>query len=89
MFKNFWDISFNFQTSPRWNKDYFINSPVYNGYFLRRTPYYYFSINGSTDSRKKLYVNYLLGGAESPLPKGPLTGLAKLAYVIDSVQNFS
>ena len=81
LFKNFWDLSFNLQSSPMWNKDYFINSPVYNGYFLRRTPYYYLSMNGSSDSRKKLYFNYNIGAAESPLPNDPYwTSEAGLRY---------
>ena len=71
LFKNFWDLSLGFQTSPLWNKDYFVHSNVYTGYFLRRTPYYYFGFNGSSDSRKKLHVNWRLGGAESPLPNDP------------------
>ncbi len=71
LFKNFWDLSVTFQSSPAWNKDYFVQSNVYTGYFLRRTPYYYFGINGSSDSRKKFYFNYKLGAAESPLPDDP------------------
>ena len=71
LFKNFWDVSFSFQSSPAWNKDYFVHSNVYTGYFLRKTPYYYFGINGSSDSRKKLGFNWTLGGAESPLPNDP------------------
>ena len=71
LFKNFWDLSVSFQSSPRWNKDYFVHSNTYTGYFLRRSPYYYFGLNGSTDSRKKLYVSWKIGGAESPLPKDP------------------
>ncbi len=71
LFKNYWDISFNFKSNPLWNKDYFINSTEYNGYFLKRTPYYYFGINGSSDSRKKLFLNYSIGAAESPLPNDP------------------
>lgn len=71
LFKNFWDITFSFQSSPSWNKDYFVHSNVYTGYFLRRTPYYYLGINGSSDSRKKLYFNWTLGAAESPLPNDP------------------
>ncbi len=71
LFKNFWDLSLSFQTSPRWNKDYFVHSNKYTGYFLRRTPYYYFGFNGSSDSRKKLHVSWNLGGAESPLPRDP------------------
>ena len=71
LFKNFWDVTVNFQSSPAWNKDYFVHSNVYTGYFLRRTPYYYLGFNGSTDSRKKLFVSLKIGGAESPLPKDP------------------
>jgi hypothetical protein len=71
LFKNYWDLSFNFKSSPLWNKDYFISSTVYNGSFLRRTPYYYLGMNGSTDSRKKLYFSYSLAGAESPMPDDP------------------
>ena len=71
LFKNFWDMSFSFQSSPTWNKDYFVHTNVYTGYFLRRTPYYLLSTSGSSDSRKKLYFNWALGGAESPLPNDP------------------
>jgi hypothetical protein len=71
LFKNFWDLTISFESSPRWNKDYFVHSDVYTGYFLRRTPYYYLGINGSSDSRKKLYVSWKIGGAESPLPNDP------------------
>jgi len=71
LFRNFWDLSFSFQSSPTWNKDYFVHSNVYTGYFLRRTPYYYFGISGSSDSRKKLFFSWELGGAESPLPRDP------------------
>lgn len=81
LFKNFWDLSFSFETNPRWYKDYFVHSNVYTGYFLRRTPYYYFGINGSSDSRKKLYVSWKIGAAESPLPKDPYwTGNLGLRY---------
>jgi len=71
LFKNFWDVSFSFQSSPVWTNDYFIHTNTYTGYFLKRTPYYYFSTSGSSDSRKKLYFSWLLGGAESPLPNDP------------------
>jgi hypothetical protein len=81
LFKNFWDITVGFQSSPTWNKDYFLHTNVYTGYFLRRTPYYYFGINGSSDSRKKLYVSWKLGAAESPLPNDPYwTGNLGLRY---------
>ena len=71
LFKNFWELSLAFQSSPAWNKDYFVHSNVYTGYFLRRTPYYYFGTSGSSDSRKKLHFSWVLGAAESPLPNDP------------------
>ncbi len=81
LFKNFWDLTLSFQSSPRWNKDYFVQSNVYSGYFLRRTPYYYFGFNGSSDSRKKLHFSWSLGGAESPLPNDPYwSGNMSLRY---------
>ena len=70
-FKNFWDISFKFTTNPKWSKDFFLNSTVYNGYFLKRPPTYNLSIFGSSDSRKKLFFNFHIEGALSPLPKDP------------------
>ena len=81
LFKNFWDLTLTFQSSPAWNKDYFVQSNSYTGYFLRRTPYYYFGFNGSSDSRKKLHLSWKLGGAESPLPNDPYwTGNISLRY---------
>lgn len=71
VFKNFWDITFSLQSSPLWTNDYFVSSSVYTGYFLKRTPYYFFGIDGSSDSRKKLFFSYSIGGAESPLPNDP------------------
>jgi hypothetical protein len=71
LFKNYWDVTIAFNSSPIWTNDYFVNSSKYNGYFLKRTPYYYLSFNGSTDSRKKLYFGWSVGGAESPLPNDP------------------
>ncbi len=71
LFKNFWDVTFALSGIPQWYNDYFVDSSSYNGYFLKRTPYLYFSTYGSTDSRKKLYFNWLLGGAEGPQPNSP------------------
>jgi len=81
LFKNFWDLTVSFASSPTWNKDYFVHSNVYTGYFLRRTPYYYVGISGSSDSRKKMFMSWKLGAAESPLPKDPYwTGNLGLRY---------
>jgi hypothetical protein len=71
LFKNFWDLRLSFNSKPLWVNDYFINNSDYNGNFLKRTPYYYLGVRGSTDSRKKLYISYSIGAAESPLPKDP------------------
>ncbi|MBP6432567.1 MAG: carbohydrate binding family 9 domain-containing protein [Ferruginibacter sp.] len=71
LFKNFWDLRLTFVTAPAWSNDYFINNSSYNGNYLKRSPFYYLGLKGSTDSRKKLFVNYSIGGAESPLPKDP------------------
>ena len=81
LFKNFWDFRINFSSQPSWSRDYFINNRAYNGNFLMRTPYYYIGLNGGSDSRKKTYVNYSIGGAESPLPNDPYwRGVLGLRY---------
>jgi hypothetical protein len=81
LFKNFWDVSINAFSSPTWSNDYFINSSVYTGNFLKRTPFYYLGISGSTDSRKKLLFSFKIAGAESPLPNDPYwNGVAGLRY---------
>ena len=69
LFKNFWDLSVNFSAHPIWYNDFFeARTPGQN---LRRVPYAFVGINGSTDSRKKLYVGWNIGGAESPIPDDP------------------
>ncbi|MGG9961401.1 DUF5916 domain-containing protein [Ferruginibacter sp. SUN106] len=90
LFRNFWDVTFSFQSQPLWSKDYFVSSTVYNGSFLMRKPTYYLGINGSTDSRKKLYFNYNIGGAESPSPDDPYwTSEAGLRYRVNDKFQFS
>lgn len=90
LFKNFWDVSINFQSSPVWNNDYFVNTNVYSGYFLKRSPYYYLSIEGSTDSRKRIYFSYKFGGAESPLPNDPYwTSQFELRHRVNEKLQFS
>ncbi|MBS1510456.1 MAG: carbohydrate binding family 9 domain-containing protein [Bacteroidetes bacterium] len=90
LFRNYWDVTGTLITSPMWSNDYFINSTVYNGYFLRRKPYYKFSVDGSSDSRKKLYFNYSLAAAESPLPDDFYwSGEAGLRYRVNDKFQFS
>lgn len=81
LFHNFWDATVNLTYNPWWYNDYFINSTIYNGYFLKRTPYVYLNTNGSTDSRKKAYFSWAIGGAEGPLPNDPYWNMsASLRY---------
>lgn len=58
LFKNFWDVGLNigfFATQ----HDYFVlGNPATYGRFVKRPSYGYAEIEGSTDSRKKLYFNY-------------------------------
>ena len=69
LLKNFWDITATFQMQPYWSNDFFELRT--QGKFLKRAPVYYLDLTGSTDSRKKLFVNYDFGFSESPLPKDP------------------
>jgi hypothetical protein len=56
IFKNFWDVSSNFQLTPFTVHDYFELRT--DGRYLNLPLNYYFDIGGSTDSRKKLYVRF-------------------------------
>lgn len=67
--KRFWDLTASLSSKPFWYNDFF--EPRTPGKLLKRTPYYYLGISGSSDSRKKLYFKYTLGAAESPLPNDP------------------
>lgn len=76
VFRNFWDLTLKTEIQPRWYNDFFeLRTPV--DIFstprkkLRRPPNYFFGITGSSDSRKKLYVSWDLGFAQSPLPNDP------------------
>ncbi len=68
-FKNFWDLSFNINWQPDWQRDFFELRT--SGRMMKKTPYYFFGLSGSTDSRKRLFVRYNLGFAEGPLPNDP------------------
>ena len=68
-FKNFWDLSVNGNWQPVWQQDYFeLRTP---GRMMKKTPYWYVGASGSSDSRKRFFVRYLAGFAESPLPNDP------------------
>lgn len=70
VFKNFWDITAIVHSEPFWKNDYYeLRRP---GYVFKQMPFAYFALNGSTDSRKKLYINYALGYANlSPIKNDP------------------
>jgi hypothetical protein len=62
VFKNFWDVTLNLGTYPFWQNDYFELQTT--GRFVKKQPYLYAFLYGSTDSRKRLWVNYQFGIAD-------------------------
>jgi Domain of unknown function (DUF5916)/Carbohydrate family 9 binding domain-like len=73
VFKNFWDMFLEVNTKPLWFNDYFeARTP---GVLMKRIPYYFIGTGGSSDSRKKLYVSWFMGFAESPWPNDRYTNL--------------
>lgn len=68
-FKNFWDVTFNVNWQPEWQRDYFeLRTP---GRMMKKTSYYFFGLNGSSDSRKRFFFRYNAGFAEGPLYNDP------------------
>ncbi|MEO8174640.1 MAG: DUF5916 domain-containing protein, partial [Sediminibacterium sp.] len=68
-FKNFWDLTVKGTWQPVWQRDYFdLRTP---GRVIKKTPYYYLSMVGSNDSRKRFFMRYVFGFGESPLPDDP------------------
>ncbi|HEX2535208.1 MAG TPA: DUF5916 domain-containing protein, partial [Chitinophagaceae bacterium] len=69
LLKNMWDIQLVIGGEPVSKRDYFeLRTP---GRFLRQPRYFYAFVEGSTDSRKRLYVSYDLGFAEADMPNNP------------------
>jgi hypothetical protein len=63
LFKNFWDANFKLSTRPvRFNDFFEARTP---GLKLNRFAYVFFGTGGSSDSRKKLFGGWFIGGAES------------------------
>ncbi|PZX63506.1 DUF5916 domain-containing protein [Hydrotalea sandarakina] len=61
VFKNFYDAKLVVEGSPVWSNDYFeLRTP---GAKLKRVPYVFSGVFGSSDSRKKLFFNYGIGYA--------------------------
>lgn len=76
VFKNFWDLTLSTEVQPFWFNDFFeLQTPS----DIRATPRvklkkarnYFIGATGSSDSRKRLYVSWDLGFAESPNPNDP------------------
>jgi hypothetical protein len=56
VFKNFWDVNFTLGTLPFGENDYFVlNTP---GRYAKRPAWSYAELEGSSDSRKKLFFSY-------------------------------
>lgn len=70
VFLNYWDISFTSEYVPIAPRDFYeLRLP---GRVVKLSPYGYFGVNGSTDSRKKLFASYEFGYANlSPVPDDP------------------
>jgi len=67
-FKNFWDIRVTAGTHPYDVHDYFeLRTP---NRYVKKQPFHYISVDGSTDSRKKLYVSYSVGYARTEIENG-------------------
>ncbi|HYF31409.1 MAG TPA: DUF5916 domain-containing protein [Chitinophagaceae bacterium] len=76
IFKNFWDVRLQLSTAPFWFNDYFeLQTPVdpraTPRVALKRAPYYFGGISGSSDSRKRLFVRWNFGFAQGPMPADP------------------
>ncbi len=56
VFKNFWDVTFTTHISPGWSHNYFELRT--DGRYLNYPANYDFEIEGSSDSRKKLFFRY-------------------------------
>jgi hypothetical protein len=62
--KNFWDITFIYESKPLWQNDYFeLRTP---GKKVRMMPWHYVGMNGSSDSRKRFFAGFDVGYASTP-----------------------
>lgn len=87
IFKNFWDITFKASGQPVWSSDYFeMRTP---GKVLKRTPYWFLGVSGSTDSRKRFFVRYNLGYAEATLVRKDPYHVVELAPRYRFSEHFS
>jgi hypothetical protein len=75
-FKNFWMLQLEGGGLTSWQNDFFELQTPANKFSsprvkLRRSPYFYLFASGNTDTRKRLYFDWGLGGSEGPLPDDP------------------
>ena len=80
IFHNFWDVTVNLEAAPKWYNDYFelqtpSNVRATPRMKMKRSPYYFLGINGSSDSRKPFFFRWDVGFAEGPLPNDPFNVL--------------
>lgn len=69
LFKNFWDMDFVINTQPIDFNDFFESRTP--GVKFNRYPYLFIGMGGSSDSRKKLFGAWFIGGAESRVYDDP------------------
>ncbi|MBA4166249.1 MAG: hypothetical protein H0X41_01650, partial [Chitinophagaceae bacterium] len=75
-FRNFWVLQFEAGGFTSWQNDFFELQTPSSIYAtprlkLRRSPYYYLFASGNTDTRKRWYFDWSMGGSEGPLPDDP------------------
>ena len=67
VFRNFWDVTLSLGSLPVGENDYFVlNTP---GLYAKRPAFSYAEVEGSTDSRKKLFFSYDLLGSVFHIPE--------------------
>ena len=72
LMKDFSYVSATLQIAPLWSNDYFeLRTP---GSVLKRPAQYFLNITGSTDTRKKLFINYAAESGITSLPDEPYYG---------------
>ncbi|MBL7699406.1 MAG: carbohydrate binding family 9 domain-containing protein [Chitinophagaceae bacterium] len=80
-FHNFWTLNLEAGSYPSWSNDFFeLQTPASNletpRQKLRRAPYHYLFMRGTTDNRRRLFITWNLGGAEGQLPDNPFYKVA-------------
>lgn len=72
LMKDFSNVLATFQVTPFWSNDYFeLRTP---GRVLKRPVQYYLNVTGSTDTRKKLFIDYSAESGITSLPDDPYYG---------------